>query len=407
MEFKELTEMIQRAVDELHKAVERQDEAIKKLGEPSVENAASIVTINERLTELLATRDDLETKLQRATLPRATEVDGADGHVPSEEEKTRKDAFYKFIRHGVSGLEPAERKALVEDATGQYLIEPELDTEIVMALPKITVIRGLATVRPVRKDRLKMKSMGAVQVGWGKLETGTGITESTPMPGAPTYQHVEDLYALAKIGEDELEDSDINLEPILADLFSTALAEAEDLAFVRGPGHDSDQPEGICINSILTAATVTSSVAGAVTVEKFLEQVYTCPTQYRRSGQFIVHSTSELALRQLRAKTGEAVYEGAFLWQPSVQQGKPNTFLGYPIHTQDDMKELTDAAQVFSIFGDFKKGYRIIDRAGMTIQRLTELYSEAGLVGFKIHKRVGGAVMRADQKPLVLMTETT
>jgi len=39
------------------------------------------------------------------------------------------------------------------------------------------------------------------------------------------------------------------------------------------------------------------------------------------------------------------------------------------------------------------------------LQRLTELYSEAGLVGFKIHKRVTGSVMKASQKPIVLLKE--
>ena len=36
----------------------------------------------------------------------------------------------------------------------------------------------------------------------------------------------------------------------------------------------------------------------------------------------------------------------------------------------------------------------IVDRAGIGIQRLDELYAEAGLVGFKVHKRVGGGVYR-------------
>jgi len=29
-------------------------------------------------------------------------------------------------------------------------------------------------------------------------------------------------------------------------------------------------------------------------------------------------------------------------------------------------------------------GYRILDRKGITVQRLSELYAEAGLVGFKV-----------------------
>ena len=69
------------------------------------------------------------------------------------------------------------------------------------------------------------------------------------------------------------------------------------------------------------------------------------------------------------------------------------------------MKDLTDTGKVMAIFGDFKAGYRIIDRTGMTIQRLVELYAEEGVVGFLVTKRVSGAVMRASQKPLVLMIE--
>ena len=48
------------------------------------------------------------------------------------------------------------------------------------------------------------------------------------------------------------------------------------------------------------------------------------------------------------------------------------------------------------IFGDVRAGYRVIDRLGMTLQRLVELYSEQGLIGFKVHFRVGGGVIRPD-----------
>lgn len=410
-ELKKITDMIQSAVEELHSAVERQDAEIKAHGEVTAETKASVEKIQTDITALMTSRDELkaandemETKLQRQTVPGAALPAGPE----DETKKARKDAFYKYIRGGEVALAPEEQKALVEDATGQYLVEPELDADIVRELPKITVIRPLATVRSIGKDRIKMRSMGGVTVGWGKLETGSDVEESTPTPGAPTYQYVEDLVGLAKIGKDELMDSDVNLEPLLAEEFSRALGEEEDKQFILGDGHDVQEPEGITKNAILITAGnfVTSSVAGAVTIEKFLEMLYKCPTQFRRNGQFVVNSNTELLLRQLRAKTGEAVYEGAFLWQPSVQAGLPNTFLGKPIHTQDDMAALgTSAAQMFAIFGDFKAGYRIIDRVGMTIQRITELYTEAGLVGFLITKRVTGGVMRASQLPLVLMRE--
>lgn len=394
MEFKDLVDLVQTAVSELHKAVERQDGEIKKLGEPSAESKAAIDKINAHI-------DELEVKLQRQSLPGAGSTNSEQ---KSDEEKARSAAFFQYMRGGIAAMVPDEKKALVEDTAGLYLVTPELDTEIVRSLPKITVIRPLATVRSINKESLKIRSISEVSVGWGKLETGGSTNESTLTPGAPTYQYAEDLIGLTKIGRDELADSDVNLQAILADSFTRAIAEAEDLAFVRGAGHGSEEPEGICINTTLIGNTVTSTAAGAVTFEKFMEMVYQCPAQYRRNGQWVVNSSVELALRQLRSET-DATYKGRFLWEPSLIAGAPNTFLGYPIHNQDDMKELTDTTQVIAIFGDFKAGYRIIDREGITLERLGELYAEAGLVGFLVHKRIGGGVTRASQQPLVLMTE--
>jgi HK97 family phage major capsid protein len=57
-------------------------------------------------------------------------------------------------------------------------------------------------------------------------------------------------------------------------------------------------------------------------------------------------------------------------------------------------------------FGNFEAVYKILDyTSNMNVQRLVELYSEAGLVGFKVHKRVGGYCIRPANKSIVLLTE--
>lgn len=409
MDEKKFADLIQSAVDELHKRYEQMDAEVKALGEPLAETKESVNTLNTRIDWLQGelqskaeTITEIETKLQRSTVPNAAAVID-----PDEETKAAHSAaFYKWVRHGEAALVPEERKALVENEVGQILVTPDLEAEIERTLPKITVIRPLATIRRISKDRLKVRSISEVQVGWGKLETAGEITESTMTPGAATYQYAEDLYGLTKMGEDELADSDFNLQAILADSFSRAIAEAEDEAFIKGAGHPSLQPEGITTNTTLTGATITVANGGQALIEEYMEMVYTCPTQHRRNGVFIVNSATELALRQLRATTDGGAL-GMFLWQPSVAEGRPNTFLGYPIYTQGDIAALAGAANVIAIFGDVKAGYRIIDREGITLQRLVELYAEAGLVGFKVHKRVGGGVIKAANKPFVLLSDTT
>ena len=405
-EFKALTEKIQTFMTEMGKRLDQQDAEIKRYGEPLAETKTAIDTLNEKIQTLVAEKDAISERCDGLELKmnKAEVVNPGDPNPNEGEEKFRKDVFYKWIRGGRSVLSPDEQKALVEDTTGQYVIEPELDAEIERELPKITIVRGLATVRTIGKDRIKMRSMGGVSVGWGKLETGQEPTETDLTPGAPNYQYVEDLYGLAKIGEDELMDSDVNLEAILAEEFARAIGEEEDKQFILGTGHTYSMPEGITVNTTLVAATKTTAAASAIVVEDMLDIVYGCPTQFRKNGVFIVNSATELALRKLRAG-GSTATDGPFLWQPSVALDKPNTFLGKPIYTQDDMLTLADTASVIAIFGDIRTGYRIVDRTGMTLQRLTELYSESGLVGFKIHKRTTGGVMKASQKPIVLLTE--
>ena len=108
----------------------------------------------------------------------------------------------------------------------------------------------------------------------------------------------------------------------------------------------------------------------------------------------------------MRWKDAAGTYEGGFLWQPSVILGRPNTFLGFPMYTQDNIGTLAGTEQVIMAFGNFEAGYKILDHASnMSIQRLVELFAEAGLVGFKVHKRVGGYCVRPANKSIVLLTE--
>ena len=69
------------------------------------------------------------------------------------------------------------------------------------------------------------------------------------------------------------------------------------------------------------------------------------------------------------------------------------------------MGTLDGTGEVIALFGDFQRGYRILDDKAFSVQRLSELYPEAGLVGFQVHARVGGYPIRPSNKPLVLLEE--
>ena len=155
-------------------------------------------------------------------------------------------AFVNYIRYGKAEMAPDERKSLVENADGEILVPEELDATIYQALPSLTVMRQIATAMGTSRDRIRWRSLGKPTVSWGRLETGAQtLTDS--MPGVPgqEWMYVEDLYGLAKIGEDELSDVDVDLAQLISQNFAEAIAEAEDTAFFIGTGHANSMPEGV------------------------------------------------------------------------------------------------------------------------------------------------------------------
>ena len=85
--------------------------------------------------------------------------------------------------------------------------------------------------------------------------------------------------------------------------------------------------------------------------------------------------------------------DGSYLWQPSAQAGAPSTLLGYPVAESEDMPDI--AANSLSLaFGDFARGYLVVDRVGIRVLR--DPYSSKPYVLFYTTKRVGGGVQDFD-----------
>ena len=320
-----------------------------------------------------------------------------DGGRGTEESRAqeRRSAFFQALRRGLPRMAP-EQRALVENTAGEILVPEDLETEINRALPELTIMRGLASQRSITTNRVRRRSLAEVSVGWGKLETNEqDLTDSMPDTPTDEYTYIEDLYGLAKVGEDELDDSDVNLDAFIRDSFARACAEAEDTGFTVGTGHANHQPVGY-----MTAGggvpTVAAAGATAITTDDMMKLIYATPAQYRRNGRFTIPSGTELAIATLKDA------DDRYLWQPSLQAGRPNTFLGYPVENQEDMAAVAASARV-AAFGDFNAGYRIYDRQGMTVKVLDQLYAEDGLIGWKIRKRVGGDVVRPQALRILTM----
>lgn len=57
-----------------------------------------------------------------------------------------------------------------------------------------------------------------------------------------------------------------------------------------------------------------------------------------------------------------------YIWQPPASPSGRASLMNFPVHDVEDMPDI--AANSLSVaFGDFKRGYLIVDRAGVTVLR--------------------------------------
>lgn len=382
MELKDLQSQFQNAFDELKKMGERQDSEIKSFGQASQETKNVIDKINESMNNIKKQIDDVETKMNRTGF-----ATGGEQKDPIAEQKS--EIFFKFVREGMGAL-TREEKALVQDATGDILVPQDLDNTIYRALPQLNVLRSLASVRNTKSDRIRRVNMNELTTGWGKIEIQTNpklsTFESSLLP-TEAFAYIEDAYGLTKIGEDELEDSDLNLTAYLTDSFGTAFANLEETAFLKGTGHAANQPEGILNGSTVTRFN--TAAVGTLTADDLIKVGYEVPAVARRNGVYLVNPKIEMAMRLMKDSQGQ------YLWQPSLQAGAPSVFNGKAVYNVEPMDSTVAATKEVAIFGDIKDAYQIIDRREGFVTRINELYINDGLIGFRYKRRVGGYVKRA------------
>ena len=276
-------------------------------------------------------------------------------------------------------------------ADGGYLVPVEFERQIVAGLDEANVVRGLAKVITTSAERKIPVAAAHSEAKW-TAENGA-YTESSPTFDQKTIDAFK-LTDLVKVSIELLQDSMFDLESYIAAEFARAFGIAEEQAFCVGTG--TGQPTGIFTEKGGQVG-VTAASAAAVTADELISLVYSLKSPYRRNAKFLMNDATIGAIRKL--KDGNGVY----LWQPSLQAGEPDKLLGYELYTSPYVPQM--AAGAFSAaFGDFRN-YWIADRSGRTVQRLNELYSTNGQVGFVATERVDGKVILPEGIRLLKMKD--
>ena len=395
VDIKDVEQVAQELQSKFDDFKSKNDKRIDALESEKGKLAGQVETLNGKLTELESLKSDLETELAAVKRPGG----------PQQQSKAateHKTAFMQFMRKGDDdGLRDLERKALQvgTDEDGGYAVPEELDRNILTLLKDEVVMRQEATVMTIGgSDYKKLVNVGGTASGW------VGETDARPATDASKLKLIEpfmgEIYGNPQATQKMLDDVFFNAESWINSELAIEFAEQEEIAFTSGNG--TKKPKGfLAYTSSLdddktrafgTLQHVLSGSAAAVTADSIIQLVYTLRKTHRNGAKFMLNNNSLFKIRILKDS------EGNYLWRPGLEMNQPSTLLGYGIAENEQMPDIAADAKAIA-FGNFKRGYTIVDRIGTRILR--DPYTNKPYVGFYTTKRTGG--MLADSQAIKLL----
>jgi HK97 family phage major capsid protein len=383
-----------------HGDMMRAFEAFKDTNDERLAKRDGDVLLEQKLARIGETIDAQARRLDEITLKASRPALGQESHARLRTgAPEHKAAFEAYVRTGESGnLRALEVKAMTigSNPDGGYLVPPEIEATIGQRLTAISPIRNIAGQRTISSNVYKKPFMTTgPAVGWvgesdARTQTASPVLDELVFPAM-------ELYAMPAATASLLEDSAVNIDQWIAQEVEQVFAQQEGAAFVAGDGNN--KPKGFLSYTAVDNGAwswgnigyVASGAAGAFAAtspsDELVDLVYAVKAGYRQNGMFVMNRKTQAAVRKFKDTTGQ------YLWQPPAVAGGKASLMTFPVIEAEDMPDI--AANSLSIaFGDFNRGYLVVDRAGVSVLR--DPYSSKPYVLFYTTKRVGGGVQDFD-----------
>ncbi len=403
-ELKESFDKVKNAFETQFKdAVKKGDDERKELGTKlglTQEKLAKIETDFVKHDELWdkfraekAAQDEKVAFLEKFVLelqrPPAGKSDKA-AELPEELKKCFSDekTFSKFLRVGEERMPSEELKSLAtgDSTSGGFLMPLNRVQQIIELNILSSPIRQVARIESISVgDTLEIPKEGSTVFATGWTSEKTARTQTTAGTLALEKIPVHEMYSDPFVTQKMIDDVAYDVEGYVTKKVAEQYAKTEATAFCTGTG--VGQPEGIATNASVGSAAVAASAV--FTAPLLITLQHTLEEPYASRASWVAKRISLGKIRQLALGTSYS----DFLWQPGLAADKPPTLLGSPYIAANDVATCVSATTGDKViyYGDFKAGYCIVDRIGITLMR--DPFTNKPYIEFYSTKRVGGQVV--------------
>jgi len=278
----------------------------------------------------------------------------------------------------------AEQRALsrASGAAGNFLVPVDMEEKILSAARAESAIARLA--REITTDRGSTLALPIAP------SHGTGAWTAEGAATTPS----DEVFAEVPLGagkastkviasEELAQDPRADFDAYLAEELGRRLGVIEGASFANGTG--SGQPAGLAGG--VTAVTAATGSATAFKLADLTSIYRALPAPYRAKATWLVHPDDFAGLASLVDSSGGLVL-------PALQSAAPSLF-ARPVLLEPFLPAPAAGSRSI-LFGDVRLSYTIRRVAGISVQRLEELHSDNGQLGYRGRERVDGRVTLGD-----------
>ncbi|ATM85557.1 MULTISPECIES: phage major capsid protein [Yersinia] len=394
VEIKDVEQVAQELNQKFSEFKEKNDKRIDAIEQEKGKLASDVDTLNGKLSELENLKTSLEDEIKALKRP--------GGGTNTKTATEHKSAFMQFVRKGKEdGLRELEQKALNTgtDADGGYAVPEELDRTLLDILKDEVIMRQESTVITVgTSDYKKLVNLHGAGSGWVGEQAARPATNTPQL--AQIIPFMGEIYGNPQATQTMLDDGFFDVESWINSSLSLEFSEQEEIAFTNGTGvlkpkgflayTSTDEKDSV--REFGKLQHLLSGAAAAVTADSIIQMIYTLRKVHRNGAKFMMNNNSLFKIRILKDERGD------YLWRPGLELDQPSMLAGYGIAENEQMPDIVADAKAIA-FGNFKRGYTIVDRIGTRILR--DPYTNKPFVGFYTTKRTGG--MLADSQAIKLL----
>lgn len=422
-ELNELEAKLQKAVEAVQKkADEVGAEQAKELEgvQKAIKDASDAVEAQQlEMQKEAGARAALENEVEEMKKRLARSVSG---DAQGDEFKAYGEEFQRYLKKGIAvsdelvsecargivekslhGVDAEDMTRVIKDMVvgsdprGGYLVRPEVSSSMITRIFETSPIRSVASVQTIASDSLEIiiDDNEAASGGWVGEVDSRAVTD-TPQLGKLIIE-AHEIFAQPRATQKMLDDAGVDVEAWLQRKVTDVISRAENTAFVLGDG--SQKPRGLLNyadaasygtyeRGAIQTKTATGTAGALDNADDLKDLQNGLKEDYQGSAVWLMKRGTFGDVITLKDSQGQYLFQSRF-----INEMDRMVLIGKPVIFADDMPAV--AANALAVaYGDFGRGYTVVDRTGFRVIR--DPYTAKPYVLFYTTKRTGGDVTSYD-----------